>query len=38
MRQVQRSLGRWLTVVIDRWAVHRKVAKALAGDERFWIE
>ena len=38
LRQVQRSLGRRLIVVMDRWAVHRKVAKALAGDERFWIE
>ena len=36
--QVQRSLGRRLIVVLDRWAVHRKVAKTLAGDERFWIE
>ena len=38
LRQVQRSLGRRLIVVMDRWAVHRKAAKALAGDERFWIE
>lgn len=38
LRQVQRSLGRRLIVVLDRWSVHRKAAKALAGDERFWIE
>jgi putative transposase len=23
---------------MDRWAVHRKAAKALFGDERFWVE
>lgn len=38
LRQVQRSLGRRLIVVMDRWAVHRKVARMLADDERFWIE
>lgn len=38
LRQVQRSLGRKLIVVMDRWAVHRKVARILFGDERFWIE
>ncbi len=38
LRQVQRSLGRKLIVVMDRWAVHRKAAKALFGDKRFWIE
>jgi transposase len=38
VRQVQRSLGRRLIVVMDRWSVHRKAAKALAGDSRFWIE
>jgi len=38
LRQVQRSLGRKLIVVMDRWAVHRKTAKSLFGDERFWIE
>lgn len=38
LRQVQRSLGRKLIVVMDRWAVHRKAAKSLFGDERFWIE
>jgi len=38
LRQVQRSLGRKLIVVIDRWSVRRKAAEALAGDERFWIE
>ena len=38
LRQVQRALGRKLIVVMDRWAAHRKAAKALFGDERFWIE
>jgi transposase len=38
LRQVQRSLGRKLIVVMDRWAVHRKAARGLFGDERFWIE
>jgi transposase len=38
VRQVQRSLGRKLIVVLDRWSVHRKAAKSLLGDERFWIE
>ena len=38
LRQMQRSLGRKLIVVMDRWAVHRKAAKSLFGDERFWIE
>jgi transposase len=38
LRQVQKSLGRKLIVVMDRWAVHRKAAKSLFGDERFWIE
>jgi hypothetical protein len=38
LRQVQRSLGRKLIVVLDRWAVHRKAAKSLFGDQRFWIE
>ena len=38
LRHVQRQLGRALIVVMDRWAVHRKAAKALFGDERFWVE
>jgi transposase len=38
LREVQRSLGRKLIVVLDRWAVHRKAAKSLFGDRRFWIE
>ncbi len=38
LRGVQRSLGRKLIVVLDRWSVHRKAAKALAGDERFQVE
>jgi len=38
LRQLQRSLGKKLIVVMDRWAVHRKVARMLAGAERFRIE
>jgi len=38
LRQVQRLLGKKLIVVMDRWAVHRKVARMLADDGRFWIE
>jgi len=38
VRDVQRSLGRKLIVVMDRWAAHRKAAKALFGDQRFGIE
>lgn len=38
LREVQRSLGRKLIVVMDRWPVHRRAAKDLFGDERFWIE
>ena len=38
LRQVQRALRRKLIVVLDRWAVHRKAAKSLFGDKRFWIE
>jgi transposase len=38
LRDVQRRLGRPVILVLDRWAVHRKAAKALFGDLRFWIE
>lgn len=38
LRQLQRMLARKLIVVMDRWAVHRKAARALIGDGRFWIE
>ena len=38
LRQVQRSLGRKLIVIMDRWSVHRKAAERLFGDERFRIE
>jgi len=38
LRRVQRALGRQLIVVMDRWPVHRKAAKSLFGDQRFWIE
>ena len=38
IRQVRRQLGRNLIVVMDRLAAHRKAARALKGDEGFWIE
>jgi transposase len=38
LRQIQRSLKRKLIVVMDRWAVHRKAARNLFGDRRFWVE
>jgi transposase len=38
LRSVQRALRRELIVVMDRWAVHRKAARSLFGDERFRIE
>ena len=38
LRQAQRSLGRKVIVVMDRWAAHRKAAKSLSGDERFQVE
>jgi transposase len=38
VRAVHRHLRRRLIVVMDRWSVHRKAAKALFGDRRFWIE
>jgi len=38
LRAVQRHLRRPLIVVLDRWSVHRKAAKALVDDKRFWIE
>jgi len=38
LRDVQRRLRRAVILVLDRWAVHRKAAKALFGDRRFWIE
>ena len=38
LRDVQRRLGRPVILVLDRWAVHRKAAKALFGDRRFRIE
>jgi transposase len=38
LRQVQRSLGRKLIVVLDRWKPHRTAVANLSGDERFWIE
>ena len=31
-------MRRKLIVVMDRWSVHRKAARSLFGDERFWIE
>jgi len=38
LRKVQRWLRRPVILVLDRWGVHRKAAKALFGDRRFWIE
>jgi putative transposase len=38
LRHVQRRMRRPVILVLDRWAVHRKAAKALFGDRRFWIE
>ena len=38
LRAVQRRLGKAVILVLDRWSVHRKAAKALFGDRRFWIE
>lgn len=38
LRDLQRHLGRRLVVVMDRWAAHRKAAKALANDPRFQVE
>ena len=38
LRAVERRLRRPLIVVLDRWSVHRKAAKALVGDERFQVE
>ena len=38
LREMQRSLRRKLIVVMERWAGHRKAARALYGDQRFWIE
>jgi putative transposase len=38
LRDVQRSLHPRLIVVMDRWAAHRKAAKALFGERRLWIE
>lgn len=40
LRQLQGHLRRDLIVVLDRWAVHRKAARALwaDGSNRFWFE
>jgi transposase len=38
LRQMHRSLGRKLIVVMDRWSVHRKAARSLLGDEGFSVE
>lgn len=40
LRQVQRRLRRRVIVVLDRWAVHKKAAKALLADPlgRFRVE
>lgn len=38
LRNVQRHLRRSLTIVLDRWSVHRKAAGLLEGDRRFEFE
>jgi len=38
IREVQRSLGRPLVVVMDRLPAHRSAAKRLGHDDRFHIE
>jgi transposase len=38
IRQVQRTLGRPLIVILDRLPAHRSAAKRLRGDERFAFE
>lgn len=38
LRELQRHLRRRLLVVMDRWAVHRKVARTLEADARFRFE
>ena len=38
LRDLHRHLRRGVIVVMDRWSLHRKAARALEDDERFWIE
>lgn len=38
IRQVQRTLGRSLIVILDRLPAHRSAARRLRGDERFVFE
>lgn len=38
LRDVRRHLRRPLTIVLDRWSVHRKTAKCLETDRRFEFE
>jgi len=38
LRDIQRHVRRRMIVVMDRWAVHRKAAKALVDDGRFRVE
>lgn len=38
LRAVQQQLRRPLTVVLDRWSVHRKAARMLQADRRFRFE
>ena len=38
LREVQRNLRRPLTVVLDRWSVHRKAARFLQNNRRFKFE
>ena len=38
LRDIERHVRRRVILVMDRWSVHRKAAKALADDGRFQIE
>ncbi|GMU20639.1 MAG: hypothetical protein AMXMBFR13_07360 [Phycisphaerae bacterium] len=38
LRDVRRQLRRPLTIVLDRWSVHRKAAKSRKADRRFEFE
>ena len=38
LRNVRPQLRRPLTIVLDRWSVHRKTAKSLEADRRFEFE
>jgi len=38
LKEVHRHQRRGLVVILDRWSGHRKAARLLAGDDRFWFE